>query len=526
VSAVTAQALREELEALALAALDTADLSERATHLRDAAYLALDLGDTPQAMTHALACLEAARRTADLALQARAHVTIALVMGDVHDDVGAATHFREAEGLARSARDARGVAVTNVNAAHYDQERGHFASSVMRLLSLLRSPYASAIHAEADRKGLDQVFHVNFTRGASNALLGLGVDAQEVRDRLDGRRLDIQAQLNTSVAALLRLYRGEVPLANSRWQTDVLEALLMHARLVGDSARARALADEWVRLAGDWDVSAQLGRALLGRAELRAQLGEWPDVRADAGRAAELFGDDHPSRALSARQLLARAFAAQGEWRAAFEVQQALSQQAERIYRAFMQQSARLRVIERQAVEAEVRAAAFAEAALRDPLTGIPNRAGALRRLDQLVRSARRGRPCAVALLDIDHFKSVNDRFGHAAGDEVLRRVAATVTRSIREVDQLARYGGEEFLLLLDGLSLTEARRACRRVGQLITEIDWEDVAPDLRVTASIGVAVVKPGLNREAILREADAAMYAAKAAGRNTVRLAVTSV
>ncbi|WP_119672430.1 GGDEF domain-containing protein [Deinococcus sp. RM] len=523
-SAVTAHALREELEALARAALDTDDLAERTTYLRDAAYLALDLGDAPQAMTHALACLDAARRTADLALQARAHMTIALVMGDVHDDVGAATHFREAEGLARSARDARGVAATNVNAAHYDQERGHFASSVLRLLTLRRSPYAAALEHDEQGKGLDQVFHVNFVRGAASALLGLGVDA-EVRASLDARRDEVHAQLQESAAALRRLHRREVPLKNSRWLTDVLESLLIHARLTGDAPLARQLADEWVRLAGDWNVTAQLGRALLGRAELRAQLGEWPEVRVDAARAAELFGDDHPSRALSARQLLARAFAAQGEWRAAFEVQQALSAQAERIYRAFMQQSARLRIIERQAIEAEVRAAAFAEAALRDPLTGIPNRAGALRRLDQLVRSARRGRPCAVALLDIDHFKSVNDRFGHAAGDEVLRRVAATVTRSVREVDLLARYGGEEFLLLLDGLTLPEARRACRRVGQLITEIDWEDVAPGLRVTASIGLAAVRPGLDREVILREADAAMYAAKAAGRNTVRLSVTS-
>lgn len=524
-SGLTAQGLREELEALSLAAQGAADPAERATHLRDAAYLALDLGDPALAMTHALACLETARRTADLSLQARAHVTIALVMGDVHDDVGAGAHFREAEGLARSARDARGVAVTSVNAAHYDQERGHYAASVLRLLTLLRSPYASALHFDAQRKGLDQVFHINFTRGAACALLGLGADADPSRAGLDARRDEIDAQLQESHAVLQRLHRREEQLANSRWQTDVLEALLLHARLHGALDRAGALADEWVHLTTDWNVRAQLGRALLGRAELRAQQGQWAAVREDAARAAELFGDEHPSRALSAQQLLARAYAAQGDWRAAFEVQQALSAQAERIYRAFMQQSARLRVIERQAIEAEVRAVAFAEAALRDPLTGIPNRAGALRRLDQLIRAARRGRPGAVALLDIDHFKSVNDRHGHAAGDEVLRRVATTVTRAIREVDQLARYGGEEFLLVLDGLTLHEARRACRRVSQLITEIDWDDVAPGLRVTASIGVAVVRPGLDRELILREADAAMYAAKAAGRNTVRVAVTS-
>ncbi|GGS01370.1 hypothetical protein GCM10008960_30060 [Deinococcus sedimenti] len=482
----------------------------------------MDLGDPALAMTHALACLEAARSTTDLSLQARAHVTIALVMGDVHDDVGAATHFREAEGLARSARDARGVAVVNVNAAHYDMERAHFASSTLRLLTLLRSPYASALHFDALRLGLDQVFHINFTRGAASALLGVGVDEGELQQQLEARRDEVQAQLTESQAALQRLRRGEGRLANTRWQPDVLEALLVYARFVGDVAQAQALADEWVQLATDWNVPAQVGRARLGRAALWAQTGRWPQVREDAGRAAQLFGDEHPSRALAAQQLLAQAHAAQGQWQAAFEVQQALSTQADRIYRAFMQQSARLRVIERQAIEAEVRAVAFAEAALRDPLTGIPNRAGAKRRLDHLCAAARRGRSGAVALLDIDHFKSVNDRFGHAVGDEVLRRVAGTVTRAIREVDQLARYGGEEFLLLLEGLQLPEARRACQRVGQLITEIDWSDVAPGLRVTASIGVAMIEAGLNQEQVLRQADDAMYAAKAAGRNTVRVA----
>ncbi|GGL00054.1 GGDEF domain-containing protein [Deinococcus radiotolerans] len=519
---VTVQALREELSGLHLAADAAPDPAVRAGHFREAAYLALDLGDPARAMTYALACLDAARRTTNRSLQALAHVTIALVMGDVHDDVGAATHFREAEGLARSARDARGVAVVSVNASHHELERAHYASSTLRLMSLLRSPYASAVQADEEGRGLDQVFHMNFTRGAAHALLGLSPDLPDLSAQLSGAREEISAQLEVSYDVLRRCYHHEMPLANSRWQPDVLEALLIHARYRASWTEAQALADEWVQLAQDWNVPAQLGRALLGRAALRAHTGQWEGVRVDAARAAQDFGDEHPSRALAAQQLLAQAHAAQGQWQAAFEVQQALSTQADRIYRAFMQQSARLRVIERQAAEAEVRAEAFAEAALRDPLTGIANRAGAQRRLNQMRAAAQRGRSGAVALLDIDHFKSINDRYGHAAGDEVLRRVVQTITRAIREVDLLARYGGEEFLLLLDGLTRAEAFRACLRVRQLITEIDWSDVAPGLQVTASIGVAEITAGQPQEAILREADTAMYEAKAAGRDTVRLA----
>ncbi len=519
-----AQGIRDRIAALQQEAGQTDDPSQRAQHLRDAAYLALDLGDATLAMTCAVACLDAARRTPDLSLQARAHVTIALSMSNVHDDTGAAAHFREAEGLARSARDARGVALVSVNAAHHDLERGQYLRGTLRLLGLLRSPYASALSLRREL-GLDQVFHMNFTRGAAAALLGQGTDQARHAEALRAYGAEIRSQLDVSARALRRLHAGEDTLANSLWQLDVLESLLAYTRFQGEVVAARALADQWVQLAGAWVLPVQQGRALLGRAQLHAQAGDWAWVVQDARHAADLFGDAQPTQALAARQLLAQALAAQEQWRAAFEVQQALSAQAEEIHRAFMQQSARLRVIERQAAEAEVRAAAFAEAALRDPLTGIPNRAGALRRLDQLCAAARRGRPGAVALLDIDHFKSVNDRFGHMVGDEVLRRVSEAVTHAIREVDQLARYGGEEFLLLLDGLTLSEARRACRRVGQLITDLDCSDVAPDLRVTASIGLAAVTAGQRREDILREADAAMYAAKAAGRNTVRLAVTT-
>ena len=244
-SQVSAQGIRDQIAALQRDAAQTADLVERTQSLRDAAYLALDLGDATLAMTCAVACLDAARRTPDLSLQARAHVTIALSMSNVHDDIGAASHFREAEGLARSARDARGVALVSVNAAHHDLERGHYRGSTLRLLGLLRSPYASAL-TEPGEQSMDQVFHVNFTRGAAGALLGQGNDQGQHAERWRLQQAELRRQLDVSVRALRRLHAGQEPLVNSLWRLDLLEALLIHTRFRGDLSAAHALAQHQI----------------------------------------------------------------------------------------------------------------------------------------------------------------------------------------------------------------------------------------------------------------------------------------
>ena len=167
-----------------------------------------------------------------------------------------------------------------------------------------------------------------------------------------------------------------------------------------------------------------------------------------------------------------------------------------------------------------MRAAAFAEAALRDPLTGAPNRTAAMQRLEHLQERANMGQPSALALLDIDHFKRVNDRYGHAAGDAVLLRAVQVLTAGIREQDCLARFGGEEFLLILAGTPLNVARQVCDRLCVALASHDWSDVSPDLQVTASFGLARLRAGSDLRLVLRAADSAMYEAKAAGRNTVR------
>ena len=164
------------------------------------------------------------------------------------------------------------------------------------------------------------------------------------------------------------------------------------------------------------------------------------------------------------------------------------------------------------------------QAALTDPLTGLPNRSLLFDRLSQeLSRSRRSGTPCALAILDIDHFKTFNDRFGHLAGDQLLRVAANAIRRSTRDTDLVARYGGEEFVIVLPGSDRETARRCLERIR---FEVAQARVGSNSETrSASIGAVIFdpasQPSIGMMPLLRNADAALYSAKAAGRNRLVL-----
>ncbi|MEY2983771.1 MAG: hypothetical protein RLZZ568_388 [Cyanobacteriota bacterium] len=156
--------------------------------------------------------------------------------------------------------------------------------------------------------------------------------------------------------------------------------------------------------------------------------------------------------------------------------------------------------------------------AFTDPLSGALNRTAFSRLFQELVSlTSRRQQFLAIALLDIDFFKTINDRYGHNVGDEVIKAVAQTIRHCIRKEDQLFRWGGEEFLLLLPNVNLAHAQHLMERITPAIAinpvEIQGERICP----TLSIGVTIWQTDDSVEAVLERADQALYAAKAGGRN---------
>ena len=157
--------------------------------------------------------------------------------------------------------------------------------------------------------------------------------------------------------------------------------------------------------------------------------------------------------------------------------------------------------------------------ASHDDLTGVLNRRAFMELLAaERSRALRTSQPFCVALIDIDHFKQVNDRFGHLTGDTVLKEFCGRATAGIRTSDRLARFGGEEFILLLVPVIGAEAGVvATERVRQAVESHDWNRIAPGLMLTMSAGVAEFSASESIEGLIARADKALYAAKAAGRN---------
>lgn len=159
-----------------------------------------------------------------------------------------------------------------------------------------------------------------------------------------------------------------------------------------------------------------------------------------------------------------------------------------------------------------------------DELTGVANRRHFFAvAAKQLARTRRRPEAIAVALLDIDHFKRINDTYGHQAGDRVLQHVARVTRAQLRTVDELARYGGEEFVMLLPGSDGRQAMQIAERIREQCAAACIVVAEDAIRVTVSIGVADVDVEAGLEVAIRGADRALYRAKDHGRDRVELAL---
>jgi len=159
--------------------------------------------------------------------------------------------------------------------------------------------------------------------------------------------------------------------------------------------------------------------------------------------------------------------------------------------------------------------------AMRDALTGALNRRAIMDALDTALASVdTTGGPLAVALVDLDHFKGINDRFGHPVGDDVLRRFVTVAARSLRVSDRIGRWGGEEFLVVLPASGGSDAARAVAdRLREAVATHPWTEFGEALQVTVSVGVALARPGMTPGELLARADLSLYRAKRSGRDRV-------
>ncbi|MGH8335041.1 MAG: GGDEF domain-containing protein [Pseudomonas fluorescens] len=166
---------------------------------------------------------------------------------------------------------------------------------------------------------------------------------------------------------------------------------------------------------------------------------------------------------------------------------------------------------------------AATQSALRDPLTDTGNRIAMDQTLQREIEMSRRHlQPLSLLMLDIDHFKHINDNHGHSAGDDVLKAVAASIKNQLRNVDMVFRFGGEEFLILLSNTN----REAAAMVGERLRfAVQAEEYSADghaIELTVSLGCSTLLPGESADSLLRRADSALYVAKREGRNRLAMA----
>ena len=178
------------------------------------------------------------------------------------------------------------------------------------------------------------------------------------------------------------------------------------------------------------------------------------------------------------------------------------------------------KVLYRRSIELKAAYQRIEELAELDELTGSYNRRCIMQQLGaEIERSRQTAAPCAIALIDLDWFKRINDAHGHPVGDEVLRTFSITIFANICPADCFGRYGGEEFLLLLPDTDGEAASRMLERLRSIVADLDWSAFSLGMRVTISAGVVTLRDVDTADTILARADSALYSAKAQGRNRI-------
>lgn len=507
----------EEAEALLNG---TENHRERGWVLLMRAQLEWRRGNHTEAVRAAERALELHRSTPDPAGEAEALLGLGMLAESTNDEARALHYYHASRSLCERTHDTGGLAAATMNIGSVygrldDPERAtaEFVSALPLCVEVgnrtLEARLLANLATEQSSLGRDELALEYGTRGLSLA--------QELGDR----RVEMEARVSI---ALIYLKSREVAKA----QEILTEAL------------ATCLSMELA--SNEASVRLELGRVFLMREEHEAARVQFEAALATG----EAIGSNV---AYEGHELLATLYQAAGNFQLALYHERKYHALKDSIWGAKAHQRIRAALIDAEVQRADDDARRLREHndALRsineektqllatltaqtdllarlsteDGLTGAYNRRHLDVRLDaEWQRSSRFGHPLAFALLDVDHFKSINDQHSHAVGDDVLRAITAHLRSRTRQVDLVARYGGEEFAIIFVATSLKDAAIACESLRSGIAGMDWSSVANGLTVTVSIGVAAANEVSSVSALMALADARLYGAKRCGRNLVK------
>jgi len=466
---------------------ETGDRIGEADALNNVGIVYVNLDDHAAALEYHMRSLRLAREIGYAGGEVRTLTNLGSVAYELgrHDE--ALVHLEESLARREEGRDPHTYGITLVNVGRCYQKLGRH-DEALEVLERARQLLASIDHTLGIAYALDSMAAVQLDRADPRAALEMLQSSLAIK----GQAADRKGQAST----LLDIAQGYRQLGDDDAATEALESALAHATEIG--ARTEV-----------YRAHLRLSEIAESRGDLSTALGHFKTYNRVKD---ELFNEDSD---IKLRVL-----------RVGFEVEQAhkeseiyrlknvelahanheLEVLARSLREADAQKSRLLRQVERQARE--------------DALTGLSNRRHFDREIGEAFPNYRRQRrPFSVALCDIDDFKRVNDTFGHAIGDRVLKAVGRVMKASIREQDLVARYGGEEFIVMFPDAPAATARGICERMRRALEGYDWTPIAPGLRVTLSFGVASDPNVKHHERLISVADELLYQAKAAGKNRV-------
>jgi diguanylate cyclase (GGDEF)-like protein len=435
-----------------------------------------------QALYQALESLEA---TACDRLAIRVHNGLGTILSDKGRFEESEDHFRQALEIGARSNDAVYTPLVKMNYAGMHHERG----------------------LVLERAGMKPEAHAHYRAGiqlCEEASVGWGLEAfsRAYRDGMMGELYRELGEVETARLLFGEMLHYATEGANPHQQAEALMNLGKTYMTLGKPAEAREHLERAVDLASIAKVQRLIVNGFLS-------LAAWHE---EAGEIREAL--DHHKRARALQEELQRA-----EVHATGTAHQIWIrfQELRREVKSY-QEHAELLV--RDNGELATRVDRLVRVAHEDALTGLSNRRYLDMRMAEFVAAANEnGLRMCVGIVDIDHFKAINDAYSHAAGDAVLRTVASMIGAHCREGDVSARYGGDEFVVCLVGARLEGSLKVLERLRCIVAEHTWTDLPPEMHVTLSIGVTEVDPSDTVATLLHRVDAALYRAKRAGRNCV-------